>query len=51
MRAYLPMIYGGLSALFVLRGMARGLFGTEVQAYYNQAFAGTATSSGETGQS
>jgi hypothetical protein len=43
MRAYLPYVYGGLAALIVLRGSARGGFGTAVQGYFASVFVETST--------
>ena len=47
MTKYMPFIYGGAAVIFVIRGMARGLFGTAAQSYYNEAFVGTPAASGE----
>lgn len=41
MRAYLPYLYGGLAALIVLRGAARGGLGTAAQQTFAKVFVET----------
>lgn len=43
MRAYLPYVYGGIAALIVLRGAARGGLGTQAQSTFNSIFVASTT--------